>query len=183
MTDLAEIHRRYLNMIHRVCSRYSSDAQEAEDLVQEVFLAIQKGLASFRGDSQLGTWIYRLATNRCLEHLRVKRRRKELDVRYLDSLVVRNLTGCDNRVLAKVDLERILAHIRAEARQILFLSLAEGLTYRETAEALGVSKEAVAKTVARFLKRFADRRARLATPAPGPQVETRREGMLQAWIL
>lgn len=183
MTDLAEIHRRYLNMIHRICSRYSSDAQEAEDMVQEVFLALQKGLASFRGDSQLGTWIYRLATNCCLDHLRSKRRRRELDGKYLDSLVVRNLTGCDNRVLAKVDLDRILSHLRAEVRHVLFLSLAEGLSYQETAEALGLTKGAVAKTVARFLKRFADRRARLAGVSPGPQVEARQAGLLQAWIL
>jgi DNA-directed RNA polymerase specialized sigma24 family protein len=68
--------------------------------------------------------------------------------------VVGNLNSGGDRVLAKVDLERILGHFRPNVRQILFLSLAEGLNYRETAEVMSMSKDAVAKIVIRFLKKF-----------------------------
>jgi RNA polymerase sigma factor (sigma-70 family) len=154
MPDLEEIHGRYLNMIFRICSRYCKDREEAEDLTQDAFIRIDGKLASFRGDSDLGTWIYRLTTNCCLDHLRKRKSQNKLYADYLDSLVIRNLNSGGDRVLAKVDLERILGHLRPVVRQILFLTLAEGLNYREAGEVLSVSKESVAKTVTRFLKRF-----------------------------
>ena len=43
---------------------------DAEDLLQEIFLAAHRKLDTFRGESALGTWLYRLATNLCLDHLR-----------------------------------------------------------------------------------------------------------------
>ena len=151
---LEAIYHRHLNIIFRICSRYCRDREEAEDLTQDVFVRIDKNLGSYRGDSELGTWIYRLATNCCLDHLRKRKSRNQLYADYLDSLVVRNLNSGGDRVLAKIDLDRILAHYRPGVRQILFLTLAEGLSYREAGEVLSLSKEAVAKTVVRFLKKF-----------------------------
>lgn len=68
-------------------------------------------------------------------------------------MVLRNLSPEGDRVLAKIDLDRILAHLRPGVRQILFLSLAEGLSYREVGEVTGFTREAVAKIVIRFLKK------------------------------
>jgi RNA polymerase sigma-70 factor (ECF subfamily) len=165
---LEAIYHRHLNMIFRICSRYCKDREEAEDLTQDVFIRIDKNLGNFRGDSELGTWIYRLATNCCLDHLRKRKSRNQLYVDYLDSLVVRNLASGGDRVLAKVDLDRILGQFRPGVRQILFLTLAEGLSYREAAEVMSLSKEAVAKTVVRFLKKF---RASSPETRPVPQAE------------
>lgn len=141
-------------MIFRICSRYCKDREEAEDLTQDAFVKIDKYLPSFRGDSELSTWIYRLTTNCCLDHLRKSKSRNALYVEYLDSVVVRNLNSGGDRVLAKVDLDRILRQFRPEVRQILFLTLAEGLSYREAGEVLSLSKDAVAKTVVRFIKKY-----------------------------
>jgi RNA polymerase sigma factor (sigma-70 family) len=151
---LESIYCRHLNMIFRICSRYCKDKEEAEDLAQDTFIKIDKHLPSFRGNSELSTWIYRLTTNCCLDHLRKRKSRNALYAEYLDSLVVRNLNSGGDRVLAKVDLDRILRQFRPEVRQILFLTLAEGLSYREAGEVMSVSKDAVAKTVVRFLKKY-----------------------------
>lgn len=160
MIDLAEVHHLHLNTIFKVCRRYTRDSHEADDLVQEVFLLIHRGLGSFQNRSQLGTWIYRVATNCCLDNLRRKKRRDEVYVEYLDSLVIRNLASGGDRTLAKIDLERILGHLRPIVRHTLFLNLAEGLSYGETAEVLGISRDAVAKTVLRFLRKFERERGR-----------------------
>lgn len=154
MPTLEQLYRSHLDMIFRICSRYAKDREEAEDLTQETFLRIDKHLRSFRGDSQLGTWIYRIATNCCLDHLRKRKSQTRLYADYLDSLIRHNLSPQGDRVLAKVDLDRILAHLRPSVRQILFLTLAEGLSYREAGEVAGVSRDAVAKIVGRFLKKF-----------------------------
>jgi RNA polymerase sigma factor (sigma-70 family) len=151
---LETIYRRHLDMIFRICSRYCKDREEAEDLTQDTFIKIDKHLPSFRGDSELGTWIYRLTTNCCLDHLRKRKSQHALYADYLDSLVVRNLNSSGDRVLAKIDLDRILGQYRPGVRQILFLTLAEGLSYREAGEVLSLSKDAVAKTVIRFLKKY-----------------------------
>ena len=134
-------------MVFRICSRYCPDRQEAEDMTQETFLRLDRKLSSFRGDSDLGTWIYRVATNVCLDYLRSRKNRSRLTVDYFDSLVIRNLDSGGDRVLAKIELDRILSHFRPSVRQMLFLTLAEGLSYREAAEVMGLSREAIAKAV------------------------------------
>jgi len=52
------------------------NAQDAEDLAQEVFIEVFKKKESFIGDSEIGTWIYRIAVNKCLEYLRRKKSQK-----------------------------------------------------------------------------------------------------------
>ncbi|MEO7425578.1 MAG: sigma-70 family RNA polymerase sigma factor [Fibrobacteria bacterium] len=151
---LEVVYRNYRDMIFRICSRYCKERAEAEDLTQETFLQVEKGLAKFRGDAELETWIYRICTNCCLAYLRTRQRRKDLLGLYLDSRVIRNLNLEGDRVLAKIDLDRILCHYRPLVRHVLFLTLAEGLSYRETGEVLGISPSAAAKTVERFLKKF-----------------------------
>src|SRR5258705_10728828 len=49
--------------------------EDAEDLLQEVFLQAHRKLAGFRGESTLGTWLYRLTMNHCLDHLRGRQAR------------------------------------------------------------------------------------------------------------
>jgi RNA polymerase sigma factor (sigma-70 family) len=159
LTTLEDIYRSHLDLVFRICSRYCRDREEAEDLVQDTFLLLDRKLKSFRGDSALGTWVYRVTTNICLDHLRKQKTRMRLNLEYLDSLVVRNLDSGGDRVLAKLELDRILDHFRPETRQLLFLTLAEGLSYREAGEIMDLSPAAVAKTVIRFLKKFKQRKA------------------------
>jgi RNA polymerase sigma-70 factor (ECF subfamily) len=165
LPTLEEIYRKHLGTVFRICSRYCRDKEEAEDLTQETFLRLDRGLRSFRGDCELGTWIYRLTTNVCLDHLRKRKSRNKLNIDYLDSLVVRNLDSGGDRVLAKIELDRILGHFRPAMRQMLFLTLAEGLSYREASEVMNISRDAVAKAVKRFLKKFDDRRGRASVAA------------------
>jgi RNA polymerase sigma-70 factor, ECF subfamily len=70
--ELAEAHRRELQM-H--CYRLLGSVQDAEDLVQETLLAAWRGIEDFEGRASLRTWLYRIATNRCLNALRDRGRR------------------------------------------------------------------------------------------------------------
>src|SRR5258708_39616556 len=69
---LAERHRRQL---HVHCYRMLGSFQDAEDLVQETLLRAWKGRAGFEGRSLFGTWLYRIATNACLNSLERRPRR------------------------------------------------------------------------------------------------------------
>src|SRR6187200_1677359 len=64
------IYRTHSGRLYSVACRMLGNPADAEDLLQEIFLAAHRKLDSFRGESALGTWLYRLTTNLCLDHLR-----------------------------------------------------------------------------------------------------------------
>ena len=86
--EFEEVYTRFSPGIFRVCMGYVNDHDEAKDLVQETFIAVWKNLSSFRGEANISTWIYRIATNNCLRHIeRSKRKRTEpLPVQHADSI-------------------------------------------------------------------------------------------------
>ena len=63
----ADLVDSYKNMVFGVISQVVADRNRVEDLAQEVFLKIHRGLPSFRGDSKLSTWIYRIVLNVCAD--------------------------------------------------------------------------------------------------------------------
>src|SRR4029434_635958 len=69
-TAFEELYRAHAGRLYNLVFRMVGSAHEAEDLLQEVFLNAYRKLGSFRGDSSLGTWLYRLAVNQCLDVLR-----------------------------------------------------------------------------------------------------------------
>jgi RNA polymerase sigma-70 factor (ECF subfamily) len=74
--DFDEIYRQYAAQIFRVCMGYTNDYEQARDITQETFISVWQNLPSFRHQSKVSTWIYRIATNNCLRaHEKEKRNR------------------------------------------------------------------------------------------------------------
>src|SRR5436309_14444166 len=65
-----ELYRAHAGRLYSLACRMLGNPADAEDLLQEIFLAAHRKLDGFRGDAALGTWLYRLATNQILDHLR-----------------------------------------------------------------------------------------------------------------
>jgi RNA polymerase sigma-70 factor (ECF subfamily) len=160
--EIEGIFKAHSAMVFRVCLRYAKDREEAEDLTQDVFMRIDGTLESFARNSKMATWIYRIAVNICLDHLRSKKRKGVLMENHHNTLVFENLARGEDRELAKIDLDRILGEVRPEVRQILFLTLAEGLSYDEAGEIVGKTGVAVAKAVSRFRQGLKSKRSLLA---------------------
>jgi RNA polymerase sigma-70 factor (ECF subfamily) len=68
-SDFIQIYDEFQNRIHRYIARLSGDI-DADDITQEVFEKVNRGLDSFKGESSISTWIYRIATNTVLDRLR-----------------------------------------------------------------------------------------------------------------
>ncbi len=66
--------RRYQHKVHGYVVRMTNDAQDAEDLTQEVFIKAYVSLGNFRGEASVQTWLYRIATNLCIDRSRRKKR-------------------------------------------------------------------------------------------------------------
>jgi len=69
------IYQTYYPKILKLCLGYTGDYPQAQDLTQETFVKTWENLNQFRGTAQLSTWLYRIAVNTCLYHLRVQRNR------------------------------------------------------------------------------------------------------------
>ena len=66
----------YQQKVFGTCISFVPNKEDAEDIAQEVFLEVFKSISKFKGDSKLSTWVYRIATNKCLEFIRKKNTKK-----------------------------------------------------------------------------------------------------------
>lgn len=69
-----DIYRDYWNRVFRICMGYVNDADWAKDIAQEIFIIIWEKLPTFRNESAIGTWIYRIASNNCLRQIERQKR-------------------------------------------------------------------------------------------------------------
>jgi len=138
-----ELYRAHSGRLYSVACRMLGNQTDAEDLLQDIFLTAHRKLDSFRGDSALGTWLYRLATNLCLDHLRSRAARtNQLSDALDDDPAVPDAAGrgLADRTVAKMDLERALAQLPDGCRAAFVLHDVEGLEHREVAQALGIAE-------------------------------------------
>lgn len=71
--EFTKLYNDYGEGIRKLCLGYTGDAVLAQDLLQETFIAVWNNMEKFRGDAKWSTWIYRIAVNTCLSHLRKKK--------------------------------------------------------------------------------------------------------------
>jgi RNA polymerase sigma-70 factor (ECF subfamily) len=67
--EFEEIYKTYWQKIFRLCMGYVNDSDLAKDLAQDTFVTVWQQLSSFRNESAVGTWIFRIATNNCLKNI------------------------------------------------------------------------------------------------------------------
>jgi RNA polymerase sigma-70 factor (ECF subfamily) len=121
----------------------AGSAQDAEDLLQDVFLQAHRKLDSFRGDSTLGTWLYRLAVNQCLDFLRGRQSRMSRVTESLEDEAVQEPTSPAPVIpaaISRVDLERAIARLPEGSRLAFVLHDVEGFAHHEIAGLLGISE-------------------------------------------
>ncbi len=70
MAAFEDIYRRHQRRVYSICLRMLQNAQEAEDLTQDVFIQLYRKIGNFRGDSAFTTWIHRMTVNQVLMHFR-----------------------------------------------------------------------------------------------------------------
>ena len=132
------LYRRTVDRTYALCLRMAGDADEATELVQDVFVRAWERLGSFRGDSLFTTWLHRLAVNVVLQHRRSRGRRGARETT-TDDLERFGRAARQAMPGTRVDLERAIAGLPEKARTVLVLRDVEGYTYDEIAVMTGVS--------------------------------------------
>jgi RNA polymerase sigma-70 factor (ECF subfamily) len=124
--------------------RMLGNRTDAEDMLQDIFLAAHRKLESYRGDARLGTWLFRLAMNQCLDHLRSKSARMTQATSSLDDdnamEPVSPVSGPAVAALHHIDLERAIARLPEGCRAAFLLHDVEGFEHREVGSMLGISE-------------------------------------------
>ena len=153
-SQFSQLVREHKSTIYTVCFMFSSDNDEVNDLFQEVLINLWKGWPSFRGESNLKSWIWRVSFNTCISADRKRRRRCE------EPLTDINLFGEarseDDRQI-KLLYSRI-HQLKPFDRAIVLLWL-ENLSYDEIAAIVGISVKNVSVRLYRIkeeLKRMSD---------------------------
>jgi RNA polymerase sigma-70 factor (ECF subfamily) len=146
---------RYQDRVFRILLRMLGDRAEAEDLAQEVFISIFKAIESFRGDSQLSTWVYRVASNHCRNRLKylARRRQKLMDdfdeehVAAAQGAFSPDREGTPDRLLEARQTESLLeeglSRLDDEQRELVVLREVEHLSYEEIMAITGLPEGTV----------------------------------------
>jgi len=145
---LAERHAR---RIYLLAFHYCQNAQDAEDLSQEVWLKAYQALASFRSDSSFYTWLRRITINSFLNHQRTNSDRAQEPI---DELESNSYLGPDETVYSNVLFRNVmeaLADLTPSQRLMFLLRHYEGMSYEEIGNAMGCSPGTAKKSVWRAL--------------------------------
>lgn len=159
---------RWKNRVFRLALRFFRRPEDAEDVVQEVFLKVYRTAAKYRSGAPFEHWLLRIATNACVDRLRERRRRPEQVLSsftpdagaWLDRALGGAALEAHQSEAARSLAHGLLAALPPRDRMVLVLMDLEGLSARETAAATGSTRAAVkvrALRARRALRRLAGR--------------------------
>ncbi|WP_400190490.1 RNA polymerase sigma factor [Hymenobacter sp. B81] len=133
--------RKYQQKVYWHVRKMVVDHDDADDLVQEVFIKVWKHLENFRRDASLYTWIYRIATNECLNFLQSKRRKFFLPLHDVGAELAQKLEADEGLAGDAVELKLQKAILRLPDKQRLVFNLRyyDEMPYEQMAEITGTS--------------------------------------------
>jgi len=155
-TAFKQIVMRYESLVASTVMGMLGQCQEAEDIGQETFIRFYKNINKFRGESELGTYLTRIAINLSLNEL--KRRKRKLKIfRHIDENEEKKLGSEDTKFVdkeKKIIIQRAIKKLKPEFRSVLVLRLISGYSPEETAKILGIPVGTVFSRLARAQKKL-----------------------------
>lgn len=163
---LAVLFERHHLQLFNFFLRLTGSRPTSEDLVQEVFIRLLKYRQTYRGEDRFISWMYRIAHNAHIDHMRRHREAFPLDEQFEE--VPNPETGPEERIGRDEEVALVsqaLSHLPQDKRKVLVLSRFENLKYREIAELLDCPVGTVKATVHRAVKELGEIYARLTKEA------------------
>ncbi len=132
------LYQRFSPKMYAVCMRYSGNAEDAQDILQEGFIKVYKNLGKFRGEGSFEGWIRRIFVNTAIEHYRKSVHLYPVTESQERSMEDKDWSTFDH--LALKDLVKIIRDLSPGYRTVFNLYVVEGYTHREIAEMMGISE-------------------------------------------
>lgn len=152
---IEELVMRYQRQIYAFVYRMINDMEEAKDLTQKTFIKAIKGIKGFRKEASFKTWLYKIAINTSLNHIK-KRRHEELE---LEESIIGDQAGALSGIIEKEKGEYIkkgLEGLPERQRLAIVLRAYDGLSLSETAKTMNCSEGAVKAHYHQGVKRLRD---------------------------
>lgn len=154
----AAIIKKYQEKLYWHIRRMVVEHEDANDVLQNVFIRIWKGLDNFREDSQLYTWLYRIATNECLSFLEIQKKKATVSFEDVE-------TGLSNRIKADKDfdanklewkLQLAIQQLPEKQRVVFNLRYYDEMPYEEMSRVLETSEGALKASYHHAVKKIED---------------------------
>ena len=158
--QLSALVRQYSDRVYNHAYRMLGNREEAEEATMDVFLKIHKGLADFRGDAQLSTWIWKITANVCLSRRATKRvqtvfrESEEIEESVVDMDPVSNPEEFLMKEESRERLARLIAELPDQEAAAITLFYLEEMKYEEIAAILGLPSGTVATALHRGRERL-----------------------------
>jgi RNA polymerase sigma-70 factor, ECF subfamily len=136
---IAEIYRRFGPRLHAVAFHLVGQAEDAADIVHDVFLGLPEALENYRHHGRFTSWLKALTVRASLMVLRSTRRRRETS---LEHGLARRAQSDATSIIDRLALQRAIAELPELPRQVFMLKVVEGYSHGEIAVLLGISPEA-----------------------------------------
>ena len=162
---LEDVVKHYQEKVRNTCFRFVKNAEDADDIAQEVFIQAYESLNHFRNDSELSTWIYRITVNKSLDFLRWQKRNKRFaKVKSIfgfveneeNSEIQISVSGNPGKELEENERKKLLDwavdQLPENQKSAITLSKFEGFSNKEISEILNISISAVESLIHRAKK-------------------------------
>ncbi len=153
---------KYHVLVLNVCNNILNNYDDSMDISQEVFIKIYESVDKFRGESKISTWLYRIAVNKSLNHLRSKKRQKwfsSLDTIFGDESKKTDIKNPDLNIGEQIELDenkialqQAIAKLPEKQKTAITLNSFEELPYKEISEIMGISVTEVGVLINRAKK-------------------------------
>jgi RNA polymerase sigma-70 factor (ECF subfamily) len=137
---------RHERQVYRACYRFVNNREDAMDLAQEVFIKAFENLASFRWESSFKTWIYRIAINHCINHVK-KHAREFVEMSESTARIHPTVQSDIEEGERRAQLRSLVKQLPPKQKAIMELRIHEQLSYEEIAQMSGRSVSTIKATV------------------------------------
>jgi RNA polymerase sigma-70 factor (ECF subfamily) len=144
---LEEVYKENAKYVYNVALGMMRNKSEAEDIMQNVFIKLFQNYGSFRGDSSIRTYLYRMTVNKCLDYFRLQKIR----MNKLESIEIPRDTGSGDN---KDEVYSLLEKLDPEMKAAILLSEISGFSYKEIAEILELNLGTVKSRIHRGMKKL-----------------------------
>lgn len=136
-SEFIDILNNHRGLIFKVCNIYCADREDRKDLFQEIVLQIWKSLGSFRNESALSTWMYRIALNTAITHLR--KEKQSVSRLSIEGIEIPDINDSDEKEESLKQLFAAIEQLNKIDKSVVLLYLEEK-SYEEISEITGLSK-------------------------------------------
>lgn len=150
--SFTQLYRQFAPGIKKLCLGYTGTTTQADDLLQETFIAVWNNMHKYRGDASWSTWIYRIAVNTCLMYLRKEKSKPEK----VDTDVLQNIAEEESNQDGEVQLLYKSISQLPETDSLIISMVLEDLPYEEIASIAGISENNLRVKIHRIKKQLTE---------------------------